>query len=145
MQACSNGNSMVSVTHGRPAMISERPAMAVPLPSTSMPSFNAESAAKSGAEHASFFVESVRLYEIIHETMIAFYGGSGGRPKRIDSHASDHHDSLDSEDEDLDRIVQLDRSLSRWEARLPEHLKWGYLDRNKHEISRRQTVILRIR
>lgn len=92
----------------------------------------------------SFFVESVRLYEIIHQTMIAFYGGSGARPKAKESHSTEH-ENLDGEDEDLDKVVRLDRSLSRWENRLPNHLRWNLLETTQDEISQRQAVILRMR
>ncbi|KAL6366158.1 hypothetical protein LRP88_00255 [Fusarium phalaenopsidis] len=119
---------MVSVTHGRPAMISKRPAMAVPLPNKSPPVDPRDVTSGRDTGYYSFFVESVRLYEIIHQTMIALYGGS---------HNND--------DEDLDKVVQLDRSLSKWEKKLPDHLKWNMLEANKDEISRRQAVILRMR
>ncbi|RSL63252.1 hypothetical protein CEP54_005324 [Fusarium duplospermum] len=67
-----------------------------------------------------------------------------GRCKAKEHHVSDH-DSSDNDDEDLDKVVQLDRSLSKWEKKLPDHLKWNMLEANKDEISRRQAVILRMR
>ncbi|KAF5009242.1 hypothetical protein FDECE_4535 [Fusarium decemcellulare] len=135
---------MVSVTHGRPAMISRQPAMAVPLPGSCTAGQTRDQPNKKTG-YFGFFVESVRLYEIIHQTMVAFYGGShSGRCKAKEPQPSDH-DSSDSDDEDLDKIVQLDRSLSKWESKLPNHLKWNLLDSNKDEIARRQAVILRIR
>lgn len=140
-----NVNRMVSVTHGRPAMISKRPAMAVPLPNKSPPANPRDVTSGKGTDYYGFFVESVRLYEIIHQTMIAFYGGShSGRCRAKEPHISDH-DSSDNDDEDLDKVVQLDRSLSKWEKKIPDHLKWNMLDANEDEISRRQAVILRMR
>ncbi|KAK7420350.1 hypothetical protein QQX98_002773 [Neonectria punicea] len=136
---------MVSVTHGRPAMISGCLATAVPLPlSSSTVGDAAGETTGQNMGYISFFVQSVRLYEIIHQTMIAFYGGSGSRPKTKDLHLHDT-DHADGEDEDLDKVVRLDRSLSRWENSLPTHLRWNALDTTADEISRRQTVILRMR
>ncbi|RSL90031.1 hypothetical protein CEP51_000891 [Fusarium floridanum] len=100
---------MVSVTHGRPAMISKRPAMAVPLPNKSPPVDPRDITSGKDTGYYSFFVDS------------------------------------DNDDEDLDKVVQLDRSLSKWEKKLPDHLKWNMLEANKDEISRRQAVILRMR
>ncbi|KAF7552841.1 hypothetical protein G7Z17_g4013 [Cylindrodendrum hubeiense] len=135
---------MVSVTHGRPAMISGCLATAVPLPLSSPPGAGVSGVvARKDTGYTSFFVESVRLYEIIHQTMIAFYGGSGARPKAKDSHSTDH--DSDGEDQDLDKVVRLDRSLSKWENSLPNHLKWNLLDTTTDEISQRQAVILRMR
>lgn len=135
-----NSASMVSVTHGRPAMISQHPAKNVPLPAETS---NAQNGMQS-LEYYSFFVRSVRLYEIIHKTMIAFYDGSqGNRPKEKESHFD--LEGLDVEDEDLDRVVQLDRCISRWQSKLPDHLRWELLELNKDEIARRQAVILRMR
>lgn len=95
-------------------------------------------------EYYSFFVRSVRLYEIIHKTMIAFYSPTQtGHSK--DKEANSDSESVDGEDEDLDRVVQLDRCISRWESKLPDHLRWDLLESNKDEIARRQTVILRMR
>lgn len=95
-------------------------------------------------EYYSFFVRSVRLYEIIHKTMIAFYSPTqAGRSKDKEAHSDS--ESVDGEDEDLDRVVQLDRCISRWESKLPDHLRWDLLESNRDEIARRQTVILRMR
>lgn len=131
---------MVSVTHGRPAMISQYPAKDVPHPAETS---NAQNGMQ-GLEYYSFFVRSVRLYEIIHKTMIAFYDGSqGNRTKEKESHFD--LEGVDGEDEDLDRVVQLDRCISRWQSKLPDHIRWELLESNKDEIARRQAVILRMR
>ncbi|EWG49267.1 hypothetical protein FVEG_08843 [Fusarium verticillioides 7600] len=131
---------MVSVTHGRPAMISLHPAKNVPHPAETS---NAQNVMQ-GLEYYSFFVRSVRLYEIIHKTMIAFYDGSqGSKPKEKESHFD--LEGLDGEDENLDRVVQLDRCISRWQSKLPDHLRWELLESNTDEIARRQAVILRMR
>ncbi|KPM41410.1 hypothetical protein AK830_g5133 [Neonectria ditissima] len=136
---------MVSVTHGRPAMITGCLATTVPLPLSQSTAVDVPGVtANKDMIYISFFVQSVRLYEIIHQTMIAFYGVSGNRPKTKDPHLHDS-ETNDGEDEDLDKVVRLDRSLSRWENSLPTRLRWNSLDTTVDEISRRQTVILRMR
>lgn len=133
--------SMVSVTHGRPAMISRHLAKSVPLPTESTTN---EQSAIQNAEYYSFFVQSVRLYEIIHKTMMAFYSHiQENRYKEKETYSDP--ECSDGEDDDLDRVVQLDRCISRWESRLPKHLRWDLLESNTDKIAQRQAVILRMR
>ncbi|KAF4445354.1 hypothetical protein F53441_10903 [Fusarium austroafricanum] len=130
---------MVSLTHGRPTMIARHPSTDVPLP---LESLNGQNAASP--PYYSFFVRSVRLYEIIHRTMVAFYDGSQiVRSKEKESNYDPEGD--DGEDEDLDRVIQLDRCMSRWQSKLPDHLRWDLLDSNQDQISKRQAIILRMR
>ncbi|CAG1969781.1 unnamed protein product [Fusarium graminearum] len=132
---------MVSVTHGRPAMISRYLAKSVPLPTESTTN---EQSAIQNAEYYSFFVQSVRLYEIIHKTMMAFYSHiQENRYKEKETYSDP--ECSDGEDDDLDRVVQLDRCISRWESRLPKHLRWDLLESNTDKIAQRQAVILRMR
>lgn len=67
-----------------------------------------------------------------------------GCSKSKQSQGSDSGSS-DGDDDDFDKVVQLDRSLSHWEQRLPVHLRWTSLVDTADEVSRRQTVILRMR
>ncbi|KAL6916560.1 hypothetical protein FSST1_008055 [Fusarium sambucinum] len=132
---------MVSVTHGRPAMISQHLAKSVPLPTESTTS---EPCKTQNPEYYSFFVRSVRLYEIIHKTMMAFYSHiQDSRSKEKETYSDP--ESSDGEDDDLDRVVQLDRCISRWESKLPNHLRWDLLESNTDKIAQRQAVILRMR
>ncbi|KAJ5679442.1 hypothetical protein N7462_007686 [Penicillium macrosclerotiorum] len=126
---------MVSVTHGRPAMISQYDATNVPLPIASPIEMNKrqDTAAEIKSDHISFFIESVRLYEIIHRVVLAFYRGKPSK-ERQNEHA-----------DDLDVVIQLDRSLSKWELNLPDHLQWGKLSSTVDEVVRRQLIILRVR
>ena len=90
-----NSCSMVSVTHGRPAMISQHPTNTVPLPTSA--TTNGQSTIQN-PEYYSFFVRSVRLYEIIHKTMIAFYSPTqSSRSKDKEAHSDS--ESADGEDE----------------------------------------------
>ncbi|SPO06315.1 related to C6 transcription factor [Cephalotrichum gorgonifer] len=133
---------MVSLTHGRPAMISNQLASAVPLPLYSSDSRTAgpTGATTSGSPRVAFFAKSVELYEIINRISLAFY--SGGR-----SGGSDRSSTSSSEgaDEDLGTVIRLDESLGEWERNLPRHLDIQALDQVDDEIIKRQGVVLRMR
>lgn len=126
---------MVSLTHGRPAMVSEHLALAVPLPAIASDPGMDESGLLT---EPSFFVKSVELYEITHKVILSFYSGPRTRPARCAA-------QQDKQDEDLGVVMQLDGALSRWEERLPSHLDLAHPHVKNNEVAHRQAVILRIR
>ena len=92
--------------------------------------------------HASFFVKSVELYEIIYRTILAvYYSDCGPLPKCI---ANLHNRDLSGEDEDLAVVIQLDGALRKWKTTLPEHLKLLTPEARAMKVHR-QAVILHIR
>lgn len=147
---------MVSVTHGRPAMISERLASDVPLP---LYSHNA--VAQNGADRGNsgdfskiaFFTKSVELYEIINSITQAFYSDHHAPRSRTASRKSSKQDmhqgastpSHDSMEEDLGTVMKLDGALTEWEHTLPDHIRIKVIKESDSEIFMRQAVILRIR
>ncbi|EFY98046.1 Zn(2)-Cys(6) zinc finger domain protein [Metarhizium robertsii] len=125
---------MVSLTHGRPAMISRNLASAVPLPLTSS---NAKPNDYGRLTEGSFFVKSIELYEITHRVLLDLYSEPGSRPR------STIHD--DRKDEDLASVMQLDSAMMKWEESLPKFLVLGDADVANNDVSHRQAVILHIR
>lgn len=132
---------MVSVTHGRPSMISPNLATVVPLPICSADPVHAEGGVLR--TDASFFVSSVQLYEIIRRTIHALYHGTGARSKNVTASDNDCP-ATDDEQIELGTVLQLDRALASWERKLPERLQWSSLE-PRGEIAHRQSVILHIR
>ena len=124
-------DSMVSVTHGRPAMISQEMATEVPLPLCT----------QDTTMRLSFFAKSIELYEIINRITLAVY--SNATTKRYKKGPSDS--PPEGADEDLATIMELDQALANWEKRLPDHLSMEFLYIFEDEIIKRQAVILRIR
>jgi hypothetical protein len=134
---------MVSVTHGRPTMISHHLARSITEPSAD--AIPADNAGSNSVDRVTFFVKSVRLYEIMYRIINELYGSmnSTSKPKRG---SPDSEDREGESDDDLDIVVRLDRCLNRWEHRIPLHLKWEELASSRtDEIHKRQTVILRMR
>lgn len=133
---------MVSVTHGRPTMISHYLARSITEPSA-----EATLASKTGSDsvdRVTFFVKSVRLYEIMYRIINELYGSMNSAPKPKRG-SPDSPDIEEESDDSLDIVVRLDRCLNRWENKIPSHLKWEELSVNGDEIHKRQTVILRMR
>ncbi|KAH8881452.1 hypothetical protein GQ53DRAFT_511331 [Thozetella sp. PMI_491] len=134
---------MVSVTHGRPPMISKKLASAVPLPlSIRHPSEAATAEATHDVVRVSFFVKSVELYEIINLSLLAFY--SSQDPSSSTDDGSETIQSEPAED-DLGALMKLDKSLSDWDRSLPPHLRFELLGESENDVCQRQAVILRIR
>jgi hypothetical protein len=139
---------MVSVTHGRPAIISLESAPQVPLP---LFKDNPETQGTSGLygpspdnySRIAFFAVSVELYEIINRTSLAFYSGELGRTvgDKNGPGAGPPDDAM----EDLGTVMELDESLSEWEQRLPSHLHIERLSEMTDLVYKRQAVILRVR
>lgn len=124
-------DSMVSVTHGRPAMISQAGVMNVTLPLSS----------QDTTLRLSFFAKSIELYEIINRITLAVY--SNAATKRC---KKDLGDGLyEGADENLATIMELDEALASWEKLLPKHLSVESLYILEDEVIKRQAVILRIR
>ena len=109
---------MVSLTHGRPAIISAEAATEVPFPQSCN--------GLADFSRIAFFTKSIELYEIINRTTMAVY-------------------SAGASNEDLASVIEIDEDLSAWKHGLPEHLQLESLEQTRDEIGKRQAVILRIR
>jgi hypothetical protein len=132
---------MVSVTHGRPTVISKCHALAIPSPLTTHDSGrNATGVTNEYQKRISFFMKSVELYEIINQIRVTFY--SPTRP----SHSNDGSGSpIDTSEEDLGSLIGLDKALGKWERSLPEHLRFVRVEEIDNEVFQRQAVILHMR
>jgi hypothetical protein len=94
------------------------------------------------ADHASLFVKSVELYEIMYRTILAVhYSDEGPLPKCV---ANPLNPELGGEDEDLATVIQLDGALRKWQRSLPNSLKL-HTNLERREVVHRQAVILHIR
>lgn len=123
-------------------MISQKLAVEVPLPlSMETNAHGINGPAKNDFSRIAFFAKSVELHEIINRMTMTVYSGAG--TKRCKKERCPIQ--AEGTDEDLETIISLDKSLSQWEQRVPEHLNVELLELSSDEISKRQAVILRIR
>lgn len=123
-------------------MISRQLAISVSEPSIPEPS---SWTAADESDRVSFFLKSVRLYEIINRIINELYGVAGDpfHERRGNAEYSDR--MMEGDEDNLDIVVKLDRCLNKWKSRTPEHLKWEKLASTAHPIHKRQTVILHMR
>lgn len=137
---------VVSMTFGRPAMISRQSGQAVPLPAAIDEEDVSQSSGSQRAQPSSdrpsmmaFYAKSLELYEIMNDVLLILYG-----PVPEDSHGI-HDFYFNSETREGEPTTfDLDRALTKWCRNLPSHL------RDPSEVSgdivfTRQAIVLRAR
>ncbi|KAL4746492.1 hypothetical protein BDW72DRAFT_210376 [Aspergillus terricola var. indicus] len=138
---------VISMTFGRPAMISKASCGSVPLPATIDEEYIA-SASGSGVEQPAdqpsvmaFYAKSLELYDILNDILLSLY-----KPV-VEESSDDVYDLYFNRDtsEDELTIFQLDRALTRWTRSLPAHLRGEPVSGSNGIIFYRQSVVLRAR
>ena len=142
---CADECRVLSMTFGRPAMISKSLADAVPLPETN--DENSPDNTDQGLQpnnqpsRMAFFVESLRLYDIMNDVLLELYTRENNIKGRQDtaSHRSDY-DSVD-----LATILKLDRALMLWGQSLPPHLRISSPESAQNVTFQMQSIVCRAR
>ena len=134
---------VISMTFGRPAMISKASCGPVPLPATVDEEYIPASSGGevSQPEHQpsmmAFYAKSLELYEILNDILLSLY-----KPVPEESPEDIHDFYFNKEGNEGERtIFDLDRSLTRWTRSLPSHLR-GTTD---NEVFLSQGIVLRAR
>ncbi|KEF62745.1 uncharacterized protein A1O9_00718 [Exophiala aquamarina CBS 119918] len=141
---------ITSMTYGRPTMIGKDLAAAVPrplgidedrlqpfgpVPTPDRPSI------------VDFFVETLGLYEILYDILVAFYSSSIADDGSGEGRWARYFGGSEPDTNKGPSVHAIDRRLIRWEANLPSHLKTEQVstqtETNKYFV--RQAVILRQR
>ncbi|KAJ9203744.1 transcriptional regulator family: Fungal Specific TF [Paecilomyces variotii] len=138
---------VVSMTFGRPTMISEPSYSWVSLPATIDDDESTSPSGRDGpgkrADEPSlinFFERSLELYEILNVILVRLYSSNPeGRLNDGRSYYCSQKESSDGERE----VFELDRALAEWCRRLPPHLRDGESAANP--IFQRQSIVLRSR
>lgn len=142
-----NTYRVISMTFGRPAMISRISSGAVPLPvivddeyipvgETSEPSQPADQPSIMG-----FYAKSLELYEIMNDVLLSLYKPI---PDDLTDEAHDFYfNNVISEGERT--IFDLDRSLTRWARNLSSHLRRDSSVPSDNQIFCRQRIVLHAR
>ena len=148
--ACILMDRFVAMSYGRPSMINTRIGITVPMPlaidEEHLPT--EDTAAIPNTDQPSmidFFVQSLRLYEILDEVLAVFYSSHLEKWHSIEQametflgHAAVSNGSS---------ILDIDRKLVQWDKNLPPHLQFEHTstDLDTSRIFNRQAVILRQR
>ncbi|CAI7630663.1 unnamed protein product [Penicillium glandicola] len=138
---------VISMTFGRPAMISKASSGAVPLPAAIDDEYIPSESSKEVSQPSNrpsvmaFYAKSLELYEIMNDVLLSLYRTIS------DDNAEDSHDFyFDNVASEGDRtIFELDRSLARWTRSLPPHLREDSSAVSINAIFCRQRIVLRAR
>ncbi|GES66788.1 C6 transcription factor [Aspergillus terreus] len=139
---------VISMTFGRPAMISKASCGSVPLPATIDEEYIPAASGVEATQPAdrpslmAFYAKSLELYEILNEILLSLYKPV---PEESPEDIYDFYFNKESS-EGEHTIFQLDRALTKWTKSLPPHLRGSYYAGGSGNIVfYRQSVVLRAR
>ncbi|KAH6867516.1 fungal-specific transcription factor domain-containing protein [Thelonectria olida] len=137
----------LSMTFGRPQMISPEAVASVPRPLAHKEDeicacYLEPHGPDAVGNDLHFFIEALKLYELMSEALLALYNISNdSRPENDDVYAryfGSHAGKV------VGRIFDLDNKLQRWKRDLPLHLQYD-LGTSKSSIHKRQSHVLWLR
>ncbi|KAL2856442.1 C6 transcription factor [Aspergillus pseudoustus] len=138
---------VISMTFGRPAMISKASCGAVPLPATIDEEYIASATGTEAIQPADrpsmmvFYAKSLELYEILNDVLLSLYKPI---PEESPEDIYDFYFNRESSEGEL-TIFELDRALTKWTRSLPPHLRGDPSPVHENIIFYRQSVVLRAR
>jgi hypothetical protein len=141
---------ITSMTYGRPTMIGKDLAAAVPRPLGVDEDRLLDFGPVPKPDRPSlvdFFVETLSLYEILYDILVAFYSSSMADDSPGEGKWARYFGGSEPDTNKNPSVHAIDRRLIRWEANLPSHLKTerpsSHPETNRYFV--RQAVILRQR
>ncbi|KAL4933264.1 transcription factor domain-containing protein [Aspergillus undulatus] len=138
---------IISMTFGRPAMISKASYASVPLPATIDEEYIASASgtevAQPGGQPSimAFYTKSLELYEIMNDVLLSLYTPV---PEESFDDAYNFYFNGKATGGEL-TIFELDRALTRWCRSLPSHLRGEIASVSGSAVFYRQSVVLRAR
>ncbi|KAI9370712.1 fungal-specific transcription factor domain-containing protein [Aspergillus egyptiacus] len=138
---------VISMTFGRPAMISKASCGSVPLPATIDEEYLASASGAGATQPAdrpsmmAFYAKSLELYEILHNVLLSLYRPV---PEESPEDMYDLYFNKEAGEGEL-TVFELDRSLTKWTRSLPPHLRGEFRAGSEDIIFYRQSVVLRAR
>ncbi|KAL3484417.1 fungal-specific transcription factor domain-containing protein [Aspergillus germanicus] len=138
---------VISMTFGRPAMISKASCGSVPLPATIDEEYIASASGAEATQPAdrpsmmAFYAKSLELYEILNDVLLSLYKPI---PEESPEDIYDFYFNREPSEGEL-TIFELDRALTRWTRSLPTHLRGDPSPVDGNIIFKRQCVVLRAR
>lgn len=112
---------VVSITYGRPCMVGPKAALTVPLPLPIDEEYLLPEALQGQPVRTQetfaveFYVLSLKLYEIMHETMFNFYS--------VDVQPQEDDKYFGALDQGQRSVFEIDRRLTRWANSIPHRLR----------------------
>ena len=138
---------ILSMIYGRPSMIGSQSAREVPLPLAEEQNVQAGFGRQRSLQPQrppvlSFYIFSLKLYEILHDVLSNFYFHNSQSGQTTDQC---HDKYFGNSPAGHPSILELERRLSRWQQSVPDHLRIETYGRNTvvdDTVSYRQAVIL---
>jgi hypothetical protein len=117
----------LAMTYGRPTMVGRSMAAAVPLPlctegDGSGPRHRFHRNTASPPSEVEFFVQSLKLYEIMYEILVGLYPSSARRSDSAHNWTESYFGLCTGPSGSLS-ILDIDRRLIKWEKELPTQLQ----------------------
>lgn len=135
----------LSMTFGRPMMITSQAASAVPRPMVHLDAAecacSGNSTAMSAASDLHFFIESLKLYELMNETLLTIYSPLSRDEPNDDPYAV-YFGSLGARA--AGKVFEMDCKFWLWSRDLPSHLQY-HAATQKAMVNERQTNVLWLR
>ncbi|GFF32021.1 hypothetical protein IFM58399_03077 [Aspergillus lentulus] len=138
---------VISMTFGRPAMISKASCGSVPLPATVDEEYIPAALGGEVRQPAdrpslmAFYAKSLELYEILNDILLSLYKPV---PEENPEDIYDFYFNKGS-DEGERTIFELDRALTKWTQSLPPHLRGDTSSKPVDAVFYHQSVVLRAR
>ncbi|KAL2863384.1 transcription factor domain-containing protein [Aspergillus lucknowensis] len=138
---------VISMTFGRPAMISKASCGSVPLPATIDEEYIASASGAEAIQPAdrpsmmAFYAKSLELYEILNDVLLSLYKPA---PEESLEDIYDFYFNKETREGEF-TIFELDRALTKWTRSLPSHLRGDASPGSESIIFYRQSVVLRAR
>ncbi|KAB8233880.1 transcription factor domain-containing protein [Aspergillus alliaceus] len=138
---------VISMTFGRPAMITKASCGSVPLPDMVDEEYIPTASGIEATQPAdrpsvmAFYARSLGLYEIMNDILLSLY-----KPVPEDNPEDMYELYFNKEtSEDEQTIFELDRALTKWSRSLPQHLRGSSLSDSTDVVFYHQSVVLRAR
>ncbi|RAH57691.1 C6 transcription factor [Aspergillus piperis CBS 112811] len=138
---------VISMTFGRPAMISKASCGSVPLPATVdeeyIPAVSGSEVTQPADRPSvmAFYAKSLELYEILNDILLSLYSPT------TDESPEDIYDYYFNKEANQGErtIFELDRALTKWSRSLPSHLRGESHLGGGYTVFYHQSVVLRAR
>ncbi|GKZ24112.1 hypothetical protein AbraIFM66951_008925 [Aspergillus brasiliensis] len=136
---------VISMTFGRPAMISKASCGSVPLPATVdeeyIPAVSGSEVTQPADRPSvmAFYAKSLELYEILNDILLSLYSPT------TDESPEDIYDYYFNKEANQGErtIFELDRALTKWSRSLPSHLRGESHLGGGYTVFYHQSVVLR--
>lgn len=136
-------DQILSMTFGRPSMVSSQASMSVPLPLPHPDRTHCQCATESETDGADyhFYVETLKLYHLMNETLLLLYNSQAEASLSEDSNFAFFGISGAKA---VGSLLEMDEKLRSWSQNLPTQLRRDVIA-SRDAVCERHTTVLSVR